>query len=316
MMCVLWKLENSDKSENSENLPTVNENSVLSKLKDTLQSKISTTYSWINTGEGKIVSRIIASLGSFAVGDPTGMIVPLILECSDHVVRKRFIKHFPDLLNKLESEKLKINEKFLKSAVGQQLLRDTLREIIHEDNEEKIEYLKSFLLNSYVQQNPNEIVIKRYQKLLLQMDSSHLQILSSISSPYVATLKVVKDLTLDIVLGGAADNINLKDYNTHYFKMNKTIFETSIQDLKTWGIADLPDFNFGLKDPPDPKTLAVNKKLSVNGTHAQAFVDTWWKRDHSYSHEELSAWYVSSQMLARISDFGWDFIQYVKKVSK
>ena len=84
------------------------------KINESLQEKVSSSVTWFNSEEGKIISRTIASLDSFVIGDPTGIVLPTILESADLTIRKRFLKHFPDLVEKLNSEKSKMNEEFFR----------------------------------------------------------------------------------------------------------------------------------------------------------------------------------------------------------
>jgi len=91
--------------ENDVKLPVTGTDSAISKIKNSLREKTSEVFSWLDSQEGKIISKTIASLASFAAGDPTGIVFPLILECADSSIRKRFLKHIPDLINRLENKR-------------------------------------------------------------------------------------------------------------------------------------------------------------------------------------------------------------------
>lgn len=166
-----------------ETLPTKNEDSILAEISESLQGKIVKVFSWIGTEEGKIVSRAIASLASFGIGDPTGMIFPLILKSTEVRVRKRLLKHVPDFIDRLEKEKIRINKNFFNSETGQELLRNTFREFLNQKDEEKIEYHKTFLLNSYVEQDPNEELISSYWDILISLSTTSLLILKVLINP-------------------------------------------------------------------------------------------------------------------------------------
>ena len=208
------------------------EKSLITKITQPLNTKLTGVLSWINGSEGKILTKTIAGLTSFVVGDPTGMLFPTILECADIIIRKRVLNHYPDLVSRLNNMKNDLNMGFVKSDFGQYMLKEILHKIACEENEEKIQNLKSFLISAYKQQDPNELTIRICLKRLLQMDSTHIQILSVFDNPELAIRKIAKE-------NEPAGSLSIevpKDINTHYLKFDEIIFITNLQELQNWGI--------------------------------------------------------------------------------
>ena len=146
------------------------------------------------------------------------------------MVRKKFVKHFPDLMKRLQREEGKINQEFLKSDLGQHLLRDVLRKIIKETDEEKIDSLKTFLVNSCT--TVDEYWIDKCYKILLKMKPVHIHILSTLSSPerIVDTIIAQQDKTK------GAEFYPPNGFNEYYFKIEPSIFEDVIDELIVWNV--------------------------------------------------------------------------------
>jgi len=253
------------------------DDSLVLKITESIQNKAKGTFLWINTSEGKIISKTVASLASYVVGDPTGMLFPTILECADYTIRKRFTKHIPDLVQKLEENKSNLNKKFIKSEFAQTLLRETIKEIVNETDEEKIKSLKQFLVSTYVQKDPKEAVLTDYRKILLGMDGRHIQILSVLSNPQKICLDIIKK-----TLSESKDSFKIVENYNQFLKMNNTLFTKSIRDLSNWSIL-LPEYKESqhrIVDPPDPDKLAKTKKPSYRRQHVQKFAMSYWKYDH------------------------------------
>jgi len=249
------------------------DNSIVLKITESIQNKAKDAFLWINTSEGKIITKTIASLTSYVVGDPTGMLFPTILECADYTIRKRFTKHIPDLVQKLEENKMNLNEKFIKSEFAQTLLRETIKEIVNEPDEEKIKTLKQFLVSAYVQEDPKEAVLRNYKKILLEMDGMHIQILSVLSNPQKISLDIIKK-----TLSESKDSFKIAENYNQFLKMNNTLFTKSIRDLSNWAIL-LPEYKesqHSIVDPPDPDKLAKPKKPSYGRKHVQKFAESYW----------------------------------------
>lgn len=226
------------------------------KIKDKLQP-----LEWLATETGRHVMRSVAMIGSFALGDPTGFILPMIIETADVTIRNRFIKHVPELVNTLESNRNTLNMEFVKTDLGQKLLRDSIRNIINETEEEKIQYVKNFLLNSYQQENPDDVFIRTCFSLLSRMDSIHLQVLSTFSNPKQPLEKICHEKINNYVeLTGYDYMINLwTDWNPYYFKIDSEIYKNIIDELINWNIlhtghSDADNFN-PLTKNIEPKSI-------------------------------------------------------------
>lgn len=211
---------------------------VISKVKESLRKKLSDSLSWLDTDEGKIISRAITSLGSFAMGDPTGIVLPLIIESADNLVRKRFVKHFPDLMDKLEKSKARLNEDYIRSESGQSALRETLKKIITESNEEKIELFKKLLIESYEGGRVHEQENRFLFKILSEMEVEHLQILAVLNSPDSVIEKTFEEIKKEAIkLEPPREQVSLlvwKSIRKYYLKMDEHIFEKVLDDLKNW----------------------------------------------------------------------------------
>jgi len=228
-------------------LPESNDKTI-ETISNELKKKLSQAGSWIFSSDGLKISKIIASLGSFVVGEPIGFLLPFIIESSDIVIRKRFLKHFPDLVDKLQKNKDKMNLEFVRGEIGQELLRETIQKMIHETNEEKISHLKSFLINAYSKDSDEEI-IKNCQKILLNMDPIHIKILSILRNPE----KILRDVAEKRKQNPRSENelrygkhqyvlywepLADDDINTYYLKTNPMLYENSLKDLVTWNILE------------------------------------------------------------------------------
>ena len=239
----------------------------LENIKSQLREKISNTGTWIYSSEGKLVTKIIASIGSFVVGDPTGFVLPFILESSDVVIRKRFLKHFPDLVNRLEQNRERLNHNYLKSSEGQKMLKDTLRSIIQETNEEKIEYLKKFLLTSYTTKKPNSELINTFFRILINMEPIHIKLLTVLKNPkeimiYVANERKKNPRPVESRPHGKNDcavywsENKYDDLNNFYLHSDPVVYSNAHKDLVTWNILETKFHMFWLYF--DQTTFDVN----------------------------------------------------------
>lgn len=230
-----------------KSLPESNDKTV-EAISNELKKKLSQVGSWIFSSDGLKISKIISSLGSFVVGEPIGFLLPFIIESTDIVIRKRFLKHFPDLVDKLQKNKDKMNLEFVRGEIGQELLRETIQKMIHETNEEKINHLKSFLINAY-SKDSDEAIIKNCQKILLNMDPIHIKILSILRNPE----KILRDVAENRKQNPRSENESLygknqyvlywepladDDINMYYLKTNPMLYENSLKDLVTWNILE------------------------------------------------------------------------------
>ena len=219
---------------NETNLPVNDPESFLSKIKDTIQGKISAGYSWLDKEEGKIFSRAIASLGSLMAGDPTGILFPFVLETTNLAIRKRFLKHFPDLVSRLEAEKTRINQNFFQSDRGQELFRVTISELIHQLDEEKAEYHKNLLVNSYVQSNADEEKISLYWEILVSLPSTSLRILRVLLNPQEKIKEIFESKKGEDE--GDYFSYNLKQDLAKVMNIDPFVFDRTSNELESVGL--------------------------------------------------------------------------------
>lgn len=211
-----------------------NDESYLKKISESITVNVSGVFSWLRSDEGQLLGRTVSSLASFALGDPTGIIVPTIFECADITIRKRVLKHFPDLVQRMNDEQSHMNMEFVKSESGQQLLKETIQSFVKEIDENKIETLKTFLLTAYSQESPDVVYTRKCFKKLLDMDPIHLQILSVFMKPENAIRKIFS--TKKPISSGAIFVELPKELNEYYFKIPDPVFTNSLKELEDWGI--------------------------------------------------------------------------------
>lgn len=202
----------------------------LKKIDDSLDEHLRKTFVWIRTDEGQIVVNAIASLSSYVIGDPTGVLMPSIIQSADAFIRKRLLKRVPNLMDELNRESPRINEEFVKSDVGQNLLRETLKNLIDESNEEKANLHKKFLINSYVNTDTSKERISIYMKVLVSLDNIDLQILQVLWKPGKIVREIIesKKIGLDGVFSYAIKNdiIEYMQINTHLFNRSLVKLES------------------------------------------------------------------------------------------
>jgi hypothetical protein len=92
-------------------------------------------------------------------------VVPMIPSLiADTLKRELLEKHVPDLGERLKENYSQLNHEFIKTPEGRKLFKETVTQILEETNEEKIEFLKKFLLRSYLVENPDFERIRKYMK--------------------------------------------------------------------------------------------------------------------------------------------------------
>ena len=198
---------------------------------------------------------------------------------------------------------------FIQSDEGRKIFQTLIEEILNKADDEKIHFLKKFIIFSYTQEKPSEVISRHYRNILLQMDSIHLQILSVISNPQNVSLDIIKK-----TLSEGKDSFKIVDNYNQFLKINYTIFTKSVRELSGWSIL-LPDYKESqhqIIDTPDPKKLAPTKKPQFSRKHVQIFAESWWNKNHNFSAEQLASFHISTQTLDRITDFGWKFIQMIR----
>jgi len=108
------------------------------------------------------------------------MIPSLII---DEAKRRIFDREVLDLGNRLDSVRDIINHKFIQSDEGRKIFQTLIEEIIHKSEQGKIQHLKQFIVFSYTQENPNELLLRNYRRILLQMDFVHIQLWGTLIQP-------------------------------------------------------------------------------------------------------------------------------------
>ena len=264
-------------------LPEYNDESKIQiRISKSLREQISKAYSWIDTSEGKIISRATASLSSFIFGDPTGLIVPLILECSNYAVRKRFVRHFPDLLNKMEKSKSLINQKFLLSDLGQKIIRETLRQIIEQDDEQKIEKQKNFLINTLTSMEPDKERIDTFLKILISLEPTQLKILSSLSNSEKTATSIM----------------NMKDSSKPTIPMNLK------KDFKLL---------LGIDDELFERSLSRLESENLITIHGEEIAWATGEYDQEYSKEAIHRMETTLDRI--ITNFGKNFVDHIRNTN-
>lgn len=233
------------------------EKTILSSIKKSVRSKLQTTFTWLETEEGKLLSKGIAILSPIIVGDPIGFLFPFIIESADTVIRKKFLNHLNDIANKLESEKPNLNIDFIKSEEGQKLLKDTFRKIIQDSNEEKITYLKKFLLSSYSDKKPDAELTNTLFKILSNMEPIHIKLLTILKNPKEILIHVANEREknprpigkrphgkLDSAEYWSEDEYD--DLNNFYLHSELIVYSNAHKDLVTWNILETKFHKFWL----------------------------------------------------------------------
>lgn len=250
-----------------------------------LRQKIDESVEWLYSTEWAGVSqKIIGSMGLFVVGDPIGFIFPLVVECTDIAVRKRFTKHVPDLMDSLEQKRSQLNLKYVHSSEGQKLLKDTLRTMIQETNEEKIKYLKQFLVTRYTSKNTDSELANMFFKILINMEPIHINLLAVLKNPREIILSIANKRKNnprpeddrpygkhDCAVYWSEDKYD--DLNQFYLASNLAVYSNAHNDLVTWNIlkAKIPKFLLYF----DPDTFDSNMESSIrNMTYAITPVGT------------------------------------------
>ncbi|MEO9308084.1 MAG: hypothetical protein ABI342_07220 [Nitrososphaera sp.] len=201
----------------------------LSRSKNLLGNKFENILTWINSEDGQLLSNMIKSLGSFVIGDPTGIIIPYVFDLSNSNLRRRFLKDFNDLTNRLNENKEKIDGSFLKSEIGQEILKETIHQLINQNDEEKRKSHIQFLVNAYTKEKARTDRISVFMNILILLEPSALQILHVISNPEETVTKIMEkhDHTR------LTNQINLKNDVRRLLTIDSEIFERAITKLES-----------------------------------------------------------------------------------
>ena len=260
-------------------LPSLDKVEIISKINNTLDSHLRKTYDWIHTDEGQIVVNIIGSLSSYVVGDPTGVLMPSIIQSSDLMIRKRFLKRVPDLMDRLDKVIHQINEDFVKSDAGQNLLRQVLTKLIEEENEEKSEIYKRFLINCYVETNVEKERISAYVNILNTLEPVQLRILGTISNAEETVKRIFNkfDQTKPTI------PLALKKDVKELLVIDDEIFERSITRLESEKLID-----------------------------RQGFEIVWCSGEYDRQYEQVARDRMTETLQRIITQFGKDFASFCR----
>lgn len=258
-----------DRGEKHELIKRDSEENFLELFKEKTQK----AFSWITSEESKIIVKIIASLTSSSIGDPTGLVIPLILDCADSLVRKRFLKHIPDLTQKIEAINT-LNLKYVESEEGRKLLKDTMKQIIHETNEDKIGYLKQFLVKSYSEKNTDSERVTNFFKILSNMEPIHMKLLRVLKNPREIILEVCEQRKQNPRPEGKRpygkldsatfwEDHGMDDLNEFYLHSDPLVYVNGHKDLVTWNIIEAKFHHFWLYF--QPSTFDSNIDTHIRG---------------------------------------------------
>lgn len=267
---------------------------VLAKLDGQIKAKIQQAGSWIYSVDGKTIIKITSALSSLAIVEPIGFLIPLIIDASDIVIRKRFLKHLPDLASRISTID-NLNHQFAESEQGQKLLKDTMKKIIHETNEAKIEYLKQFLVKSYSDKNSDAERVTNFFKILSNMEPIHMKLLSVLRNSRDIMVTVSEQRRQnprpeEKRPHGKSDSATfwkedgIDDLNEFYLHSDPLVYINGHKDLVTWNIIANQFHHFWLYF--HPTTLDTNL-------------------DHHI--REMQRW---------ITPFGKEFLKYIYDDSK
>jgi hypothetical protein len=207
--------------------------SLLKEVKNYLQTNLQTVFSWLDTIDGKILINGISTISPHIIANPVGFLFPFILESADAIVRKRFLKSLSDIGKRLEENESKLDTDYIKTPEGQQLLKNTLRNLIQENNEEKTEYLKQFLINAYVKTDIEKEKIEEYFNILTSLQPSQLQILKIFLIPdntIDEIIKKISNIESDEIL------FSLKNNLRDYMEIDEQLFDVYVQKLDSVGL--------------------------------------------------------------------------------
>jgi len=204
------------------------------------------------------------------------------------------LKHIPDLANKMEAIGI-LNQKYVESEEGRKLLKDTMKQIIHETNEDKIEYLKQFLVKSYSNENTNTERITNYFKILSNMEPIHMKLLSVMRNPREIILAVCEQRKQNPRPEGKRpygkldsatfwEDDGRDDLNEFYLQSDPLVYINGCQDLITWNIIKSRFIHFWLYF--QPSTFYEN--LDTHIRHMQQFTTSFGEEFLKYIYNDIN----------------------------
>lgn len=175
---------------------------------------------------GKSVELFSASIGNELVLATFVPMIPSLVV--DHIKQEIFKEHMPDLATRLLTEQRNLDEKYIQSREGQKLFKDTIKQILDETNDEKIEFLKKFLVNSYVLPDTASEIKYQFLVTLSALTPIELSILRIMFNPTSHVEKIVDE----IKPYDGHIRFSIKDDLCEYLQLNEILFEKSVSNLK------------------------------------------------------------------------------------
>jgi hypothetical protein len=187
-----------------------------SKSKELGQTITSIALENINS----ITSTMQASLGNELI---IATVIPMIPSLALDEVKKRiFDTEMQDLGQKLYHNRDQLNHNFIESVEGRKLFQDILQEIINKSEQEKIQYQKQFLVSSFILETPDQLKLKKYREILLQMTSLDVKLLHLFCEPedFIRQLRITK-YKLHEEQGGDTQLLLPMNLNDYHFKVDE-----------------------------------------------------------------------------------------------
>lgn len=246
--------------------------------------------------------------------------IPMIPQLIFDKIKKRiFDKEIADLGNRLHKVKDELNYEFINSIEGRRLFQKTVEEIITNAEDEKIEYFKQFITTSFTLEKPQELKLKKFREILLQMTTFDVKLLQLFckSQKFIHELRPIKDKLNDE--GKATYQLLLPiDLNDYYFKLDEGLFSASYNSLINWGLIQHKNKKLDKKDEVEPDNTAVytldnywgfgqaDFYVAKDRRHARKFLKE--KQSENLTEDEIIKICLSALTMAFVTNFGWDFM--------
>lgn len=262
-------------------------------------------------------SLLQASLGNELVIATFAPMIPQLI--FDEVKKRLFTIEIADLGNRLSQVKQDLNHDFINSDEGRKLFQQSVEEIINNAEKDKIEYIKKFITSSFTLEDPQEIKLKKYREILIQMTSLDIQLLQLFCKPqeFIHQLRPIKNkledegkATYQLLLP-----IDMHDYN---FKVDEGLFLASYKSLTNWNLIHHENKKFKKEDEVEPENTAIYTLDNYWGVGQADYYITHDRRhakkslkDNSkvcHSKDAIVEMSLSALTMAFVTNFGWDLM--------
>lgn len=197
------------------------------KLESTFLEAKQALESWWYSDDGLTLQNSLLSLGALMdYGYLAGMVFPYLQYLLDPSKRRRFTVHIKDLDVKLREGS--VNKEFARSELGHKIFENTIKIIIEEIDDEKIEAHKTFLLTSYTKPDMEKELLASYHDTLLSLRSIELQIFRALHYPDGMIKKIYESKFSG---GDGHADFVLKTDIMSFLEIEPTLFEKSIKKL-------------------------------------------------------------------------------------